>query len=49
MTNLPGGGNKILAIFSGQLKQIIPGKLAPTLLNISKRIWRKQFSISIIV
>jgi hypothetical protein len=47
VANLPGGGYEILAVIASQLKQIVPGKLAPTLLVISKRIWRKQYSMSI--
>jgi hypothetical protein len=37
VTDLPGGGNKILAVVSGKLKQIVPRELAPTFLSISKR------------
>jgi hypothetical protein len=47
VANLPGGGDEILAVISGELKQIIPGELAPMLLIVSKRLWRRQFPISI--
>jgi hypothetical protein len=47
MTNLSDGGDEILVVISGKLKQIILGELAPTLLIISERLWRRQFTIGI--
>jgi hypothetical protein len=47
MTDLPGGGDEILAVFSGKLKQIVAREFAPTFFIISKRIWRTQILISI--
>jgi hypothetical protein len=42
VTDLPGGGDEILTIFSGKLKQIVARELAPMFFVISKRIWRTQ-------
>jgi hypothetical protein len=48
VADFPGGGDEVLAIFSGQLQQVIARELAPTFLIISKWIWKMQFLISII-
>jgi hypothetical protein len=42
VTDFPGGGDEILAVFSGQLKQVIARELAPTFLVISEWIWKTQ-------
>jgi hypothetical protein len=47
MTDLTGGEDEILAVFSCKLKQIVARELAPMFFIISKRIWRTQISISI--
>jgi hypothetical protein len=47
MANLPGRGDKVLAIISGKLKKVIPGIPVPARFIVSKRLCTRQSDTSI--